>query len=283
MYAILGATGHTGSIAVDTLLARGQKVRAIVRNPERGRALANRGVDIAVAAADDPDRLAAALEGVAGAYVVLAPADGDIVGEGRRVADRVAEAVARARVPHVVLLSSVAAHQPAGTGPIVYLGHAEARLAAAAPAVTFVRAAYFVDNLASSIPVARDQGVLPALFPTDQRIPMVSTRDIGRVAAEALLAPPSGRRVIELAGPRDASFDDAAAELTRLLGREVRAVRLPQEAVVPALVEAGMNPDRARLYRQMGDGIADGTVAFEGVVPVTRGTVGLPEALAGMM
>jgi putative RNA 2'-phosphotransferase len=66
-------------------------------------------------------------------------------------------------------------------------------------------------------PVARAQGVLPSVLATDLRIAMVSTRDIGRAAAAALLDPPRGRRVIELAGPREASLDsaDSAAPLRR--------------------------------------------------------------------
>jgi uncharacterized protein YbjT (DUF2867 family) len=282
MYAVAGVTGNTGSVVARTLLDRGHAVRAIVRNPAGARHLADRGATIAVASLDDEERLAGALEGVAGAYLLVPPdpTSSDLIRDGRRVADVLARAVATARVPHVVLLSSVAAHHAAGTGPIVAVHHAERALAATGAAVTFVRAAYFLDNLASLVPVARAEGVLPALFATDQRIPMVSTRDIGRVAAEALLAPATGRRVIELAGARDASFDDVAGVLAELLRRDVRAVRVPAEAVVPTLVQTGMSPDLARLYREMSDGLASGLVAFEGAVPVTRGTVGLAEALA---
>jgi uncharacterized protein YbjT (DUF2867 family) len=285
MFAIAGVTGNTGSVVARTLLDRGQPVRAIVRNPDAARPLADRGATLVTAPLDDAEQLARALDGVAGAYLLVPPdpASSDAVRDGRRVADVLARAVTLARVPHVVLLSSIAAQHAAGTGPIVTLHHAERALAATGAAVTFVRAAYFTDNLAALVPVARAEGVLPALFPTDQPIPMVSTRDIGRVAAEALLAPATGRRVIELAGPRDASFDDAAGVLAELLGRAVRAVRLPHDAVVPTLVQTGLSADRARLYREMGDGIASGLVAFEGAVPVTRGTVGLRDAVAGFV
>jgi uncharacterized protein YbjT (DUF2867 family) len=285
MYAVAGATGNTGSVVARTLLDRGHAVRAIVRNPAAATGLAARGATVATASLDDPDQLARALEGMTGAYLLLppSPTSRDLIRDGRRLAESLARAVTAARVPHVVLLSSIASQHAAGTGPIVTMHHAERALAATGAAVTFVRAAYFVDNVASLVPLARAEGVLPALFATDQRIAMVSTRDIGRVAAEALLAPATGRRVIELAGPRDASFDDLASVLGELLRREVRAVRLPSEAVVPTLVQSGLSENLAALYREMSDGIASGLVAFEGAVPVTRGTVGLREAVAGLV
>ena len=54
-----------------------------------------------------------------------------------------------------------------------------------------------------NLPAARKDGVLPSYLPAGQSIPMVATRDIGAVAAQALLDGPRGRRVVELSGPRE--------------------------------------------------------------------------------
>ena len=35
MYAIMGITGRVGSVVAENLVAQGEKIRAIVRNPEK--------------------------------------------------------------------------------------------------------------------------------------------------------------------------------------------------------------------------------------------------------
>ena len=57
-------------------------------------------------------------------------------------------------------------------------------------------------------------GVLPTFLTADRKIPMVATLDIGRTAAEALLHPAEGKKVIELSGPEDYSPLEIAAIVT---------------------------------------------------------------------
>lgn len=53
--------------------------------------------------------------------------------------------------------------------------------------------------------MARDQGVHPTFISPQARIPMISTGDIGRVAADQLMAGGSGQVIVELAGPEEYS------------------------------------------------------------------------------
>ena len=53
MILITGATGRTGSQAAKLLAQKGEKVRALVRNPEKAAALQAAGVEIAVGDAGD--------------------------------------------------------------------------------------------------------------------------------------------------------------------------------------------------------------------------------------
>src|SRR5262245_53293019 len=113
MFVVAGATGHTGSVVASTLLARGQKVRALVhdRTKPAAAALAARGAEIAEVSIEDSGQLAAALAGAAGAYVLLPPAlqSDDLVARSRRLVDSLAAAIKKAGVGHTVLLSSIAA------------------------------------------------------------------------------------------------------------------------------------------------------------------------------
>jgi uncharacterized protein YbjT (DUF2867 family) len=254
MYAVLGVTGNTGKVVADRLLARGASARVVVREASKGAAWAARGAEVAVADLSEVDALAAALRGVDGAYVLLPPnpVSPDFLAEQRRKLDVLTAAVRRAAVPHVVLLSSVAAQHPAGTGPIQSLHPAEAELPRVAPRTTFVRAAYFLENWAGSLGGIGD-GVFPTFLRPDVPFDMVATADIGRVAADALLAGGSvGTELVELAsGPTALSPRDIAAVVSRIVGRELTVAHGPQAAVVPTLTSYGMSGSVAGLYAEM--------------------------------
>ena len=55
MYAVLGITGKVGGAVAETLLANGEQVRGVARDPEKARAWKSKGADIV--AADYDDRL----------------------------------------------------------------------------------------------------------------------------------------------------------------------------------------------------------------------------------
>jgi len=57
MYAVMGITGQVGGAVANSLLQRGEKVRAIVRNAEKASEWKARGAEIALADADDPQAL----------------------------------------------------------------------------------------------------------------------------------------------------------------------------------------------------------------------------------
>lgn len=283
MYVVFGATGNTGKVVASALLDRGAEVRVVVRDPAKVEALAARGAEVVRGDVLDASTLAPALAGAEGAYLLVPPdlASADLVGRGARIVDGLVGALREAAVPHAVVLSSVGAQHATGTGPIVITHYAETQLPKAqATRFTFVRAAYFMENLLSSVGAMKGDGVVPVFGGGESYpFPMIATADIGRVSAEALLAPPSEHRWIELAGPRDYSFADAARIATEALGREVRPLVLPIDAMVPTLTGFGLSANVAGLYREMTEGLAAGLVTFEGKGDAVRGTVTLEDVL----
>ncbi|WP_437683468.1 NmrA family NAD(P)-binding protein [Sorangium sp. So ce131] len=286
MFAVAGVTGNTGSVVARELLAAGQEVRVIVRDAAKAEAWRARGADVAVARLDDAAAVARALHGAKGAYL-LSPTpvtSSDPLGESRAQVDAMARAIAESAVPHVVFLSSIAAHHPERTGPILTTHYAEERLSAAARDVTFIRPAYFLENWRSVFASVKGDGVLPSFLQPGRAFPMVATEDIGRVAAERLLAGPAGRQVIELAGPEDYTPEAIARALGKVLvGREARVAPLPLEQVAPVLSLFGVSAPMAALYREMYTSLHTGHVDFErrdGAV--VRGKVGPEAAFAAM-
>ncbi|HTY43365.1 MAG TPA: NmrA family NAD(P)-binding protein [Thermoanaerobaculia bacterium] len=285
MFVVLGASGHTGRAAALALLAQGRKVRVLVRDPKKGQEWKDRGAEVAVADLGDAAAIAKAFEGARGAYLLVPPQYGadDLLAAQKPLVEALAAAVRRSGIPHVVLLSSIGAQHPEGTGPIRTLHAAEGAIRAAAKNLTILRAAYFLENAAPVLDEVR-RGVLPTFLTPGRPVPMVATADIGRVAAEALLEAAPGTTILELSGPRDYAPEDLAAALSGKLGREVRVQALPIEAVEPAFVAMGMPAGVARLFREMYAGVNAGLVAWEGPpAHARRGRLGPAEVLGPML
>jgi uncharacterized protein YbjT (DUF2867 family) len=186
-------------------------------------------------------------------------------------------AIEESGVAHVVFLSSVAAHLPSGTGPIISPHDAEIALRQVKADVTFIRAAYFMENLAMSLH-ALEQGAFPTFLDADHPIAMVATADIGKLAADALLAGGRGKSVIELAGPRDYTPRDVAKALSEIVGKPVTVQVGPIDAMPQALAGAGLNAHWAALYQEMTHGLNTGHVTWEGT-NIVRGSTPLEVVL----
>lgn len=282
MFVILGITGQTGAAAADALLAAGAPVRALVRDADKAKAWAARGVEIVTGDAGKAADLTRAFTGAKGAYVLAPPlpAHPDPVASYVAIAEAVREAVQRSGLPHLVFLSSEGAHLPSGTGPILGLHRAENILRGAAPRVTFLRASYFQENWRNVHALAVAEGILPTmLVPADRKRDMVATVDIGREAARLLLDP-NPPAIVELGGPDLVSAEDAAAAMARVLGKPVQVVSPPREAWVSILTGAGLGPAYAGLLAEMYDGINSGHVRFSGDGEARRGAATLDETFA---
>jgi uncharacterized protein YbjT (DUF2867 family) len=283
MFVIAGATGNTGSVVAKTLLGAGKPVRALVRDAKKAESLKALGAEVTVVDLTDVQALEAAVTGAEGVYFLSPPdlAAKDFVAERRALTEAQVAAFARAKVPHVVLLSSIGAQHESGTGPIRTLYNLEQQLRRAGIASTSVRAAYFVENWAAVLHPVKQDGVLPTFLPANAPASMVSTLDIGKTAAQALLDGPQGTRVIELVGPQDPTPAEVAAAFAKILGRPVQAVEAPLAAVVPTFTSFGMSQNIAELFQEMYGGIASGKVAAEG--PVVRGTTPLEVTLRALV
>jgi uncharacterized protein YbjT (DUF2867 family) len=281
MFTVFGANGNTGSIVANRLLDAGKQVRVVARHADKLDSLRARGAEVFVADVTDAAQVSAALAGAEGAYLLLPPdnASSDLIGRARKIIAAYGAGLRAHRVPHAVFLSSVGAQVSAGTGPIVSTHIAEQELPASGTTFTFIRAAYFAENILGFAHPIKADGVLPVFGGGEgYPFPMVATRDIGELAAESLLSPSPATRVLELSGPNDYSFTDAATAATAILGREVKAVALPIEQVVPTLTQFGFSANVAGLYREMIEAFGKGLATFEGKER-RRGKVALAEVL----
>lgn len=275
-YVIAGVSGNTGRVVASTLLDAGNKVRVVVRDAKKGESWKARGAEVAVAELADTNAMAAALAGAEGAYLLLPPHPGtaDYLEGERAIVESLAKAIEKAKVPHVVQLSSVGAHLPSGNGPIRTLHLAERRFRDVPGAVfTFVRAPYFMTNLAGSLG-SIDQGVFATFLDPNRPVPMSSTDDIGKVAAARLLEGATKTSVVELLG-LPITPTDAAKTFGAILDRELRVEVGPVSAMADVLNSVGMPKDLAALYAEMTEGFNTGRIGYEGGHAEERATTTL--------
>ncbi len=273
MYVVAGVTGKTGKVVAETLLAQKQPVRALVRDEAKGAAWKKRGAEVVVAELDDAAALGRALAGATGAYLLL-PAQyesADARADGAKRTRAIVRAIESSGVAHVVLLSAVGAQHASGTGPVGPLHDAEVALSHVKAAVTSIRAAYFMENWGSSL-FALEKGVLPTFLAAGHAIAMVAAADVGTISAQALLEGGKGYSVIELAGPRDYT------------PKPVVVQQGAEDAIVPALVAAGMNRHWAELYQEMTHALDNGHTAWEGGrARFVRGTTEIDAVLSRLV
>jgi uncharacterized protein YbjT (DUF2867 family) len=268
MITVMGASGNTGRVVAEALLARGEKVRVVGRDAGRLASLQARGAEVVQGDVTNAAFLTRAFTGVETAYTLLPtdPRSTDFRAYQDRVGEATVQALRQAGVRRVVFLSSVGADLPAGTGPIAGLHAQEERLRKLGVAVLLLRPGYFFENLYGSLPLIRHQGVNGGALAPDVKMSMIATRDIGAAAAAAIASRDfSGVEVRNLLGPRDLSL----AEVTRILGAaigkpDLAYVQFPYDAFAGALVQAGLSADMAGLYAEMSRAFNDGIVKVVG-------------------
>ena len=284
MFAVLGASGNTGRVVAGTLLQQKKRVRVVLHDAAKAKAWSEAGAEVAIAEVEDGGALERAFSGAEGVYVLLPPNfnSSQVRADNQRRTSTIAAAVEAADVPHVVLLSSIGAQQPEGTGPVLGLRDAEAVFSRASAAATFVRAAYFMENWSRSL-FAVDEGVLPSFLSVDKAIPLVATRDIGTAAARLLVEGGSGKRIIELAGPREYTPRQVATAVGQIVGRPIEVQQVPEEAMAAALLGAGMNAEWSRLFQELTHGLNANIVVWEGGHPFWRGETDLHTVLSSLL
>ncbi len=284
MYVVAGVTGRVGSVVAKDLLARHERIKVIVRNAEKGLWWSKQGAEVAVGSLSDAAFVTMALKGATRFFTLLPPNihARDVFGDQKRTADAIAEGVRASGVKHVVLLSSVGANHPAGTGPIKGLHYLENALRATGTTLTAIRAGSFQENIAMAIAPATQMGIFANFAPSaDDAVPQIATRDIGHVAAELMRAGATKHEIIDLHGPAYSSRD-AAEKVGRALGRKLQVIDVPASAHIETLEMAGVPKPIAAQFAEMYDGAARGLLTPAGDRFV-RGETTLDETLKDVL
>jgi uncharacterized protein YbjT (DUF2867 family) len=263
MYVITGATGNTGSVITEKLLAKGEKVRVIGRDAKRLERFTQKGAEAFVADETDRNAFTKAFSGAKAVYALIPPnlAAPDVRAYQEQVSDDLAAAITKNGVKHAVALSSFGADKPDRTGPVLGLHTLEEKLNGIAGLnALYLRAGYFMENILSQVGVIQSFGVIAGPVRPDLALPLIATRDIGNAAAEALLKLDfNGKHTRELQGPRDVTYNDVAKIVGAAIGKpDLKYMQMPAAQLKPTLTQMGMSSNMVDLLLEMAESLNSG-------------------------
>lgn len=258
---ITGSLGNVGGQLAQILIAQGHQLTIVTSKEERVEAIEALGAKAVVSEINDVEQLTNAFQHADAVFAMTPPNLG-----GERVIENtihagksIATAIQNAQVKRVVLLSSIGADYPSGTGPIVGLHHIE-QVYNELPEIhtTFLRAGYFYTNFYNDVPMIQHANILGANYPSDVNLPLVHPKDIAAAAAEELTADKTGKdvRYIVSAVAQPKTY-------TQLIGTAIGKPELPwveltDEQVSEGMKQAGLPEEIAGMYTEMGQGIREG-------------------------
>ncbi|MFK3739840.1 NAD(P)H-binding protein [Massilia sp. TN1-12] len=230
--AVAGASGRVGAALVGSLAADPVDLVALTRKPDPARfpaAVMQRAVDF-----ETPATLAAALDGADRLFLAQGTSP-------RQVENEIAliDAAVAAGVKHIVKLSALGT--PLQVHPFDWHARIEAHLVTRDIGFTLLRPTTFIDFLGRSGRVIADGNWGGAAG--HGIVNLIDTRDVADSARAVLLDPDSTgwQRAFHLTGPRAWSMPQIAAELSRLLGRQVDYHQRSAAEQRDYLIASGLN------------------------------------------
>jgi uncharacterized protein YbjT (DUF2867 family) len=263
MYVITGATGHTGTVAAEKLLASGAKVRVIGRDAKKLERFSKQGAEAVVADMTDAAALEKAFAGARAVYAVMPPnlTAEDVRAYQEKVTDSLASAIRNNGIAYAVALSSTGADKTYGTGPVMGVHGLEKKLEAISRLNTLsLRCGYFMENLLPQIGIIQSMGFMAGPVRPDVPLPMIATSDIGEAAAESLAKLDFvGMQTRELLGARHVPYTEAAKIIGAAIGRPDLVYRqVPGSVLKPPMMQMGMSSNMVDLLLEMSDALNTG-------------------------
>lgn len=236
MHVVVGSTGSVGREAVGQLLAAGEKVTAITRDPA-----AELPVDAQVAVGDPsrPDSLRALPDGIESVLLSPRAVGGATASLLSLAADRGAQ--------RVVVLSAAAVVHPAGEPRFAeQFQTVEAAAEESGLAWTFLRCSDFAANALAWAPQIRTTGTVRGAYAAATSSP-IHHRDIAAVAVRAMVDSGHQGNAYVLTGPQALDQRDRVRIIGEVVGRELAFQELAPERVREGMLAQGLPeeiPDR---------------------------------------
>jgi uncharacterized protein YbjT (DUF2867 family) len=227
---VVGATGSVGGQVVDRLLAKGKKVRAVVRPASDARKLEAKGVEVVRGDMLDLDSLVVAMTGTAAVITTAAGYTGknknahEIDTRGNA---NLAVAASKAGVSRFVLTSILTSDQ---TPEVPHFWHkklAEDKLEGLGVPFVALRPGAFFDQIAQMGGDPFEKGRIIWLGSKSVPLTFVLSSDLATYLAEAVDADIADGERIDLGWTRPISMREGADLASRLANKKIKVVSVP--------------------------------------------------------
>lgn len=260
---ITGSLGNVGKPLTEALLAAGHEVTVVSSQAARKADIEGLGAQAAIGSVTDTDFLQQSFKGADALFAMTPPNLGgsDVLANTERAGKAFATAIKASGIKRVVMLSSIGADLPAGTGPIAGLHRVEQLYNQLEGVnVSFLRAGFFYTNFYNDIPLIKKLDIIGANYPAEMRLPLVHPGDIAAAAASALQKESPGKDIRYVIS--DVRHPKEFAEvLGKAIGKpELPWVEFTDEQSLQGMLQAGLPKEVSELYTEMGAGLRSGNI-----------------------
>lgn len=232
---VTGANGKLGRHVVQLLLDAGKDhIIAASRDTAKLADLAAKGAETRTADFDDAASLAAAFKGADRVLIIST----DALGSGERLRQHLNAVKAATEAGAEIVYTSMP--KPEGSAVIFAPDHAgtEKAIIASGRPYTFLRDAWYQENLLLSLPGAFASGTLYTSAGEGKQA-HVSHADVARSAAAAL-SKPSTNEILTLTGPELLTTKQIATLASEVTGKPLAVVDLSDEQLAGGMKAAGI-------------------------------------------
>ncbi len=269
MYAITGASGHLGRLALDALLETVDpaQVVALARDPAKLGELATRGVQVRRFDYDAPQTLAPALAGIERLLLISSSEVGKRAPQHQAVID-----AAKAAGVGFIAYTSILHADFSPMGLAAEHRATEAALKESGLTHALLRNGWYTENYVQSAPSALEHGALLGAA-GDGKISGASRADYAAAAAKVLTGEATSK-VYELAGDEAFTLTQFAQALSDIAGKPVVYKDLPEADYAAALKGAGLPAPVAEMLAESDAKAAKGSLFDDS--RVLSGLIGRP-------
>jgi len=262
-YILSGSLGHINKPLTQKLVAAGHNVTVISSSEARKADIEALGAKAAIGSVEDAGFLTETFKGADAVFALIPPPVGepaDWKAHIHQVGKNFADAVKASGVKKVVQLSSIGAHMPTGCGPVSGIHFAELEFDALDGVdVLHLRPAYFYTNLLALTGLVKHAGIFGNNYGAGQTVVMVHPNDIAEAAAAELLSLGfTGKSVRYIASDERSSLQIAAVLGAAIGQPELPYVEFSDEQALDGMTGAGLPPEIARNFVEMGSAIRSG-------------------------
>ncbi|RZJ68411.1 MAG: NAD-dependent dehydratase [Flavobacterium sp.] len=258
---VTGSLGNISKPLVAQLVGKGNDVIVVSRSRDKISEIEKLGAKAAIGNTTDEDFLIKTFTGSDVVYLMIPPdyqaqdMTAYIADSGKRYADAIQESA----VKRIVVLSSMGAHLPLGSGPLSALALAEEHYAKLENVdITYLRPGGFYTNYLATIGLIKHAGIIGDNTAPDSRFLITHPADIADQAADAILNP-NVQRQNRFIISAEITNNEIASILGTAIGKpDLQWVRFENDQYSDGLLQNGFSESAAQSFIEMGEAFREG-------------------------